>query len=137
MLIKRNLNGSFLDSILEDSFGDFFNLTPNFSGKGFSINISESDYEFLIEADMPGVKKEDIHIETEGDFLTLSAKREELKEDKNSNLIYKESYFGSFSRKIRLKNIDTNKINAEFKEGILYVKLGKQQSNSKKNIDVL
>jgi HSP20 family protein len=136
MLIRKNFGSNFLDSIF-DEHGDFFNM--NFSRlKGdFNLNVIETKNEFQVEADLPGVKKEDIKIETEGDILTVSAKREFNKTEEKSNYLYKESFFGSFSRKIKLKNVDTNNINAEFLDGVLKIKLGKTILDNKKSIEIV
>lgn len=100
-------------------------------------NISETDKEYLIKAELPEVKKEDIRITYENGMLTLSGERRYQKEDKNANELRVESFYGSFARSFALPdNISPEKIKAESKDGVLCVHIPKTESQQSKQITV-
>lgn len=100
-------------------------------------NISETDKEYLIKAELPEVKKEDIRITYESGMLTLSGERRYEKQDKNANDLRVESFYGSFSRSFSLPdNIDPEKIKAESKDGVLCVHIPKTTTPQAKQITV-
>ena len=103
-------------------FGDRMNRMlnePSFSK--FRTDISETDNGYLLEAELPGFKKEDISIDIDKDCLTISAERksEEEEEDKESSFVRRERYYGSFRRSFNLKGIDAENITASYTDGIL------------------
>ena len=87
----------------------------------FKADIQEDGDNFVLEADLPGFKKEDINIDIDKDCLTISAERKsEEKEDKGDNgFVRRERYYGSFSRSFNIKGIDTDGITAEYNDGVL------------------
>lgn len=100
-------------------------------------DISETDKEYLIKAELPEVKKEDIRITYENGMLTLSGERRYQKEDKNANELRVESFYGSFARSFALPdNISPEKIKAESKDGVLCVHIPKTESQQSKQITV-
>lgn len=100
-------------------------------------NISESEKEYLIKAELPEVKKEDIEITVEDGMLTLRGERKYEKEEGESNDLRVESFYGSFSRSFGLPdNIDTSKISAECKDGILKVHIPKTETRKSKPVSV-
>ena len=76
---------------------------------------------YVLEAELPGFKKEDISIDIDKDCLTISAERKsEEKGDKGDNgFVRRERYYGSFSRSFNIKGIDTDAITAEYNDGVL------------------
>ncbi|HYM35632.1 MAG TPA: Hsp20/alpha crystallin family protein [Steroidobacteraceae bacterium] len=129
---------------------DFFRQYSPFFGKtalrGFSerdnewtptANISETDKEYLIKAELPEVKKEDVKITLENGVITLSGERKQQKESKDENEIRVESFYGSFSRSFSLPdNIDANGVRAESKDGVLKVHIPKKEVSKPKAISV-
>jgi len=103
------------------TFGNHFNT--EFSPR---IDITEKDGDIRVEAEIPGVKKEDLKITVKDNVLTIEGekKREEEKEEKNYYRI--ERSYGVFSRSFVLpENVDTNNVEAKFKDGVLIVDLKK------------
>jgi len=93
--------------------------------------------DFHIEVDLPGVKKEDIDINITDNILTVSAQRNMKKEVKESDYYILESNFGKIVRSFSIPDgIDRDKIDAEFKDGRLYITLEKQESLKPKAIKV-
>lgn len=89
-------------------------------------DISESDKEFLIKAELPEVKKEDVKVTLQDGALTISGERKHEKKQKGDNEIRVESFYGTFSRTFSLpENVDTKNIHAETKDGILRVHVPK------------
>ena len=96
-----------------------------------------SDDTFTIEVDLPGVKKEDIELKVEDDYLTVTAIRRYNNEVKEDDYYLRESNFGVISRSFVLSdNIDRDKIEAKFEDGRLYLKLEKVESKKTKNIAI-
>lgn len=92
---------------------------------------------FTIEVDLPGVKKEDIEIKIEGDYLTLSAMRNYKNETKEEDYYLCESNFGMFSRSFALsESIDKENIEASYENGRLTLLLKKDESKKGRKIEV-
>lgn len=94
----------------------------------FKTDIIDNGKEYILEADLPGFKKEDIHISTEDGYLTIQAERREEIEEKRESVGYirRERSYGSFSRTFDISSIDEDKIKASFKNGVLKLILPKQ-----------
>lgn len=89
-------------------------------------DISETDTEYLIKAELPEVKKEDIKVTFEQGMLTISGERRQEKKQNKENEIRVESFYGSFSRSFSLPdNVDSKAIRAESKDGVLRVRIPK------------
>lgn len=89
-----------------------------------TINVYEKEGVVMVEADLPGIKEEDLSIEVGEDRLTLSGNRDEKMEVKEENYFRRETSFGSFSRTIALPTeVDKDKAEAELKNGILTISL--------------
>lgn len=89
-------------------------------------DITETDTEYLIKAELPEVKKEDVKVTFEQGMLTISGERRQEKKQQNENEIRVESFYGTFSRSFSLPdNVDTKAIQAESKDGVLRVRIPK------------
>jgi HSP20 family protein len=92
---------------------------------------------FDVEIDLPGVKKEDIELKIEDDYLTVNALRRTKNEVKESDYYLCESSFGLISRSFILpKDVDREKINAKYEDGRLYVSLEKEEARKAKSISI-
>lgn len=101
----------------------------------FANLAKRSNDTFSIEIDLPGVKKEDIDITVEGNHLTVKAQRRYKNETKAEDYYLCESSFGMFSRSFALSdNINTDKIDARYEDGRLYITLEKEESKKSKKI---
>ncbi|WKC58000.1 Hsp20/alpha crystallin family protein [Borrelia sp. P9F1] len=113
------------------SFLDFLNDDFDFmSPKGIQdvpVNIKDEGSSFIIEAYLPGIKKEDVSISLKNDYLTISYESKDEAEEKNDKYLRVERRDISFSRSFRLSgNIDQNKIKSELKDGVLNINLPKK-----------
>lgn len=96
-------------------------------------DISENDREYLVKAELPEVKKEDIEISVEDGVLTLRGERKYENKEGEGNDLRVESFYGTFSRSFSLpENVDTNKIAAECKDGVLRIHLPKTEARKTK-----
>lgn len=100
-------------------------------------DIYETKDDYVFKLEVPGMSKEDINIEFKDDTLLIKGEKREEKEIKRENYHRIESQFGSFARSFRLpRDIDHKKINAEMKEGILILKIGKVEEKKPKSIPI-
>jgi HSP20 family protein len=98
-----------------------------------SCNVSETAEAYLIEAELPGVKEEDLEVKVEDRVLLLRGERREEKEEKGKKYHRVESSYGSFMRSFRLPDdADEDKVTAEFKEGILNVSIPRTEAKRSK-----
>src|SRR5690554_6723967 len=113
-----------MKNIFDDIFDDF----PVVSVKNdMKIDLIENDNEYVIEAELAGMKKENIKLDVEDNKLVISANVEENKEEEKQNYIHRERRYSSLSRMIYLPNIDEESIKAKYTDGILSVTIPKKQ----------
>ncbi len=102
-----------------------------------SADISETDTAYLIKAEIPGVKKEDVKVTIENGMLTIQGERKMEKEEKDKKFHRIERSYGSFTRSFRLpEDADESAVKAEFKDGMLNVTLPKSAKAKPKSINV-
>lgn len=93
------------------------------------IDVSETDKEIKVSAELPGMDENDIDVSLTKDTLTIRGEKKEEREDKGKDYYRMERSYGSFSRNIPLPvEVNTDKVEATFKKGILYVTLPKTMS---------
>ena len=101
------------------------------------VDIVEDDNEYLIKAELPEVKKEDVKVTVQDDVLTISGERMFEKEEKDRKYHRMERAYGSFARSFTLpEDADGEKVVAEFKDGVLKVHLPKSEKARPKSIEV-
>ena len=95
----------------------------------FKTDITDEGDHFLLEADMPGFEKNDIHLDVSGDTLTIKAERltKNKTEDKKDRYVFSERSYGSYSRSFDITGIDAAGIKAAYADGVLRVTLPKQK----------
>jgi HSP20 family protein len=102
-----------------------------------SCDIYETGNEIVVKAEIPGVKKEDVKLSIQDNVLTLSGERKFEEETKKENYVRVERGYGSFSRSFTLPpSVDAKKISAEFKDGLLEVKLPKLEEAKPKEVEI-
>ena len=114
----------------------FFNETP-FGDWAPPVDIQETDKEYLIKAELPEVKKEDVKVEMLDGVLTIQGERRQEKEEKGKKFHKMERSYGTFVREFSLPSeVDATKIAAEFKDGMLNIHLPKTANAKPKAIEV-
>lgn len=101
------------------------------------VDIYEDDESFVFEADLPGFKKEDLKIDISNNILTISGNRKLEREESKDKYLRVERSFGNFARRFTLPNtIDSEKVEAKYKDGVLSLRLPKKEEALPKSIDV-
>jgi HSP20 family protein len=101
------------------------------------VDISEDDREYVIKAELPEVKKEELKVTVEAGVLTFSGERRFEKEEKNKRYHRVERAYGSFARSFTVPDdADPAKVHAEFKDGVLNVRIEKTEKAKPKSIEV-
>jgi len=102
-----------------------------------SADISETDAEYLIRAELPAVRKEDVKVMLDQGMITISGERKEEKDTRDEKFHRVESFRGAFSRSFSVPdNIDDKAIRAESKDGVLTVHLPKTKVSTPKSVEV-
>ncbi len=133
---------------LQSRFTRLFELTPARTENGDrelmtitewapSVDIIEDEKEWLVKADLPEVKKEEVKVTVENGVLTITGERKFEKEEKDKKYHRIERSYGNFLRSFTLPDgADGSKVNAEFKDGVLKVHLPKGEKAKPKAVEV-
>jgi HSP20 family protein len=101
------------------------------------VDIEESEKEYVIKAELPEIKKEDVKVTVENDVLTITGERKFEKEEKGKKYHRVERSYGSFARSFALpEDADGTKVSAEYKDGVLRIHLPKSEKAKPKTIEV-
>jgi len=102
-----------------------------------AADISETDKEYLVKAELPGVKREDVNITLDDGVITITGERKQEKEEKDEKRHRVERFYGTFSRSFGLpENVDDKAIRAESKDGVLYVHIPKIKAEKAKSVQI-
>jgi HSP20 family protein len=122
-LLRREMDSLF------DNFFRGFELEPFESHMGAftpKVDVNETDKEIKISAELPGMDEKDIDVSLLNDMLTIKGEKKEEKEDKGKDYYRVERSYGSFSRTIPIPvDVETDKVEAKFKKGVLNITLPK------------
>lgn len=123
-----------------DAMNDWFGFPRNFFDDSEIENImqsdvAETDKDYTVKIDMPGMNKSDINVNYQNGLLTVSGSRKSFKDtsDKEHNLIHQERSAGRISRSYRLPNIVASQIHAKYDNGVLTITLPKQTADDGSN----
>jgi len=129
-----------LHTDIDDLFDGFFRGLdrPFFSYKGWpAIDVTDNDNAVVVKAEVPGCKVEDIDVSVYGNTLTISGEKKETKQEKEKGYYHQESTYGSFRRDINLPaDVDPDKIEADYKDGVLSVTLPKAEKTKAVKVKV-
>jgi len=122
------------------NLNDFWEKGPMAETTGMRADLKETDVAYVLEAEMPGFKKENITVEWQDGRLLVAAKKEEEIKEEKENYIRRERSYGEVSRRFRVEGIKPEEITAEYKDGILKVNMPKTapaapENKTKINID--
>ena len=129
-----------------DPFDDFFRgffVRPVEFGQGndapaIKVDVKEDEKAYQIHAELPGVRKEDIHVNIDGAVVAISAERKQEKEIKNGERVLRtERYFGKVSRSFQLgQEIDEGQSGAKFNDGVLELTLPKKAATQARRLTI-
>lgn len=137
-LVARNNDGF---GLFDPFFSDFFDM-PMLSRRDFNrfsnmmkTDVKETKDGYALEVEMPGIKKDEISLDLNDGYLTITAKREQHhdEEDKKENFIRRERSYGQMRRSFYVGDIDKSEIDARLDNGVLQISLPKKKQEQKPN----
>ena len=121
---------SLFDIFNEPFFNSNFEPFTSWGHAGFKVDVKDKGNAYELTADLPGVKKENITLQYENNYLTITAEESADKEEKDGeSYIRRERRIGQTTRSFYIDNIDESKVTAEFKDGVLTIDLPKQEES--------
>ena len=117
-----------------DLMNQFFDRSVPLS-KAFAdikVDVEEKDNEYIVEADMPGIPKEDIHLDLEESYLQIEVKRTQESNSEEKNYIRKERSFSTLKRSVYLANIQKEGVEAKLENGVLVIHVPKKPKEQQK-----
>lgn len=140
LLNRPNGLNTLFDSFFDDFFGPALQVAAPVSKRestALRVDIYENDAAVVINAELPGVAKEDIKLDVKGKCLTLGGERKSEEEVKDARHYRREIVFGSFERTFSLPfEIDTEKVTATFENGILRLEIAKPEEQQPRRIAI-
>lgn len=129
--MRRFFNEDALDNFLSSSF-------PGFFAGSIRADIKEKENEYIVEAEIPGFTKEQIEIRYENNTLTIIARQQDERNEEKDKYIRRERNYGEMRRSFYLENVQEEKINAQYRQGILHILLPKDKNREtkRKKIDI-
>ena len=123
-------------SLFESFFGSPFNV--RFDGDfAPSVDVIEEKDRIIFQAELPGIKKEDIKVKFTDNVLTISGHSDARKEEKERRYVYSERSYGEFSRSFTMPDfVDPSSIKADYKDGVLMIEIKKKEQAKPKEIEV-
>lgn len=126
--LQRKMNSLFdFDNLFESFFNDSFFPAFYRNSADMKVDIRETDKEYILEAELPGLKKDDINIDITDDRLTISVNKEETKEEERHGYIRKERRSSSICRSFAIYDVDADKASGKFENGLLTLILPKKE----------
>ncbi|WCR58374.1 Hsp20/alpha crystallin family protein [Wolbachia endosymbiont of Ctenocephalides felis wCfeJ] len=130
-----------LQKAVDDMFDSFFmGLSPESSRRGGGIlpacDFYETEKDYRLSLELPGISKEDVDISMSGDNLIVKGEKKYDNKSEDKQYYHRERYYGSFYRSVQLPaNVDQDKISANFSDGVLNISIPKSEKHIKK-IDI-
>lgn len=142
-LVKNNRQGldvfnpQFMNRFFNDFWGNEEEFLPEMVNFKPGSEIVKTDKGFQVKVSLPGVKKDDVKIELDGNLLTISGERKNEHQENKNNILRSEISYGKFSRSFTLTNdINKSEIKAEFTDGILRVELPVVEKSQTQSITI-
>ncbi len=124
-------------NMLDDFFAEGWPFTRSLIGDTFKLDVREDEKAYYVEAELPGVKKEEIGVVIDDGRLHISVERSEQTEDKQKNYIHKERRYSSMQRNVYLADADAQSIKAKLDNGVLSITLSKKaRESTSKHIEI-
>ncbi|MDR2522153.1 MAG: Hsp20 family protein [Synergistaceae bacterium] len=118
-------------NMLDDFFSDGPGVRRNLARDTFKLDVEETPEAFTIQAELSGVKKEEIELELHDGVLTISVKKEESAEEEKKNYIHRERRVTSMARNIHLGEARPDGIKARLEDGILTISIEKERKENR------
>jgi HSP20 family protein len=126
-----------MDRIWDRFFGELPSVEPFRAEWTPSLDVSETKDNFVVKAEVPGMDAKDIDISLAGDLLTIKGEKKQEKEEKDESYQRVERRYGAFTRTVRLpQEVQSDKIKADYKNGVLKITLPKSEEAKKREIKI-
>jgi HSP20 family protein len=128
-----------MDRLFDEGFSRPWRMLPSNEhyDASFPVEVSETDNEIEVKASLPGVKPEEVDVTVQNDVLTIKAEHKDTAEEKKRDYYRREIRYGSFQRSLSLPiSVDSDKAEATFENGELYLRLPKADAVKAKQIKV-
>jgi len=128
-----------IERLFDRFWEDAFELEPLEPLTKFwpAMDVSENDEAVTVKLELPGVDPKDVSIEVTGDILTIRGEKKQESEEKGKDFHRLERRYGAFQRSVRLpSSVDTQKVEATYKNGVLTITLPKREGAKRKRIEV-
>jgi HSP20 family protein len=129
-ITRRSYRPFYMPNLFND---DFFPVLPNASSSRPAVNIREDEKSYLLDLAVPGIDKKDLKIDINEDVLTVSSETKNESEENNEGFQRREFSYSSFCRSFYIpENVNRDKIDAKYKDGVLTIGLPKQEEDKSK-----
>jgi len=125
---RNSLDGFY--NIFDDFFRSDYSKRQNVLRNVFKVDLIENDNEYIVEADLPGIAKEEISINIEDNSLVISVEHEEEETSEAKNYIHKERHLRSMKRRINLNDVKFESITAKLENGVLNIVVPKDTTTN-------
>jgi HSP20 family protein len=127
MIGGEKMNLTPRDNFLRNAFDDLLDMPMGRNGDMMKTDVFEQGDNYIIEADMPGMKKENINIGYENEYLNITANKESNEAEENKNYVRRERLNSQYRRSFYVGQIDESQVKAHFENGILKVVVPRKQ----------
>lgn len=137
-LVTRTSDFSDLYSLFDDVFNDSYFSTASIGNGTFKVDIKDNEDAFVLEAELPGVNKEELSVDYKDGLLTIKVEKAESKDEEQPKYIYKERRSSALQRVFRMKGVKREELKAKLENGVLTVvapKLDEVVNNYKVEIE--
>ncbi|MHC1723807.1 MAG: Hsp20 family protein [Aminipila sp.] len=137
--IQKRDGHDFIDfyNMLDDFFSDSPLGFRNFGNQAFKMDVKDQGNAYLVEAEMPGIKKEEIKLDYQNDYLIIKVEKNEEVNEEKENFLHRERKCSSTQRSLYLKDIDVANVDAKLEDGVLKISLPKlEQLSNKLQIEI-
>lgn len=114
------------NSMLDDFFTEAFPFRRSLEADTFKVDVEDTEKEYIVHAELPGVQKEEIALSLEDGRLRIAVQRQEEKEEKEKNYVHRERRICSMERNIFLQEAGEEDIKAKLENGVLKIEIPKK-----------
>lgn len=133
---NKSLRGYSPFDWVDSFFSDMMPMQSGFSLDTFRLDVKENEKEYVVEAELPGIKKDEVSVSLNEGQLTISVNRDENKDEKKDNYIHRERRMGTMRRSVYLCGAISKGASAKFNDGVLLLTVPKDNESSDTKIDI-
>ena len=132
---RRDVRGKHMPSLFDDRFlRSFFDMGEMVNRAGFRVDVRETPEAYVLDAELPGVKQEQITVTIDNDVLTIAAEVAGRKQEEHTSYLYTERRSGHMSRAFSVEGVDQDGVTADYRDGVLTVRLPKARPEPEKAV---